>query len=56
MQGDSRELKFLTQWSVATLPLDIPWENFMACEYYPSLVTISNATAQPPRISKGERL
>jgi hypothetical protein len=28
----------------------------MACEYYPSFVTICNAIAEPPRISKGERL
>jgi hypothetical protein len=43
----------LAQWSVVTLLLK---GNFMACEYYPPLVTISNAIAQPPRISKGKRL
>jgi hypothetical protein len=56
MQGDPGELKFSRNGASRIFPLDLRTENFHGLRVLPMPCTIPNATAQAPRISKGERM
>jgi hypothetical protein len=53
MQGDSRELKFSRNGVSPHCSSTSRGETFAARECRPSFVTICNATAEPPRMSRG---